>query len=190
MGRKILQGEATKPNEVDCKDLAKRLELLGGLRVHVDPHGNWPDAGSIRWAKPTDRAAILWNSDFVERLSPEEFDALCAHEYRHLLRWWSWQEAFAFKDGKGRDRGFRGPRLQFVRAARWLFEFQSDEFAARFAGARHAASMLRAVRAWGGEQKSREKLRELERMQPHPPYALRLAFLKLLGLVPPWWREE
>jgi hypothetical protein len=143
--------------------IAVNPECLGGARIEWEEPGHWP--------------MIRTDANLVERLTEKEFDALCAHEHRHLAGWWGMQRGFCLQNEEHRERLLLWAFWPFVTAVRWVFEFQSDAFAATFAGTRHTEALLRKVQKWGRENSApwREHFR-----QPHPPYLVRIAALRLL----------
>jgi hypothetical protein len=164
------------------KHLAQLERRLGAAlplsnRVFVSGTGDCLTGAQMHWEDPNRPPRILWTPDLVNELSADEFDALCAHEHRHLAGWWGWQERFAFKDGAEPHR--LGPWLVFA-ARRWLFEFQSDAFAASFTSLRVTRTMLKKVQRWEGANPAPPSKHH---NSPHPPYWLRRAVLDVTRIL-------
>jgi hypothetical protein len=170
--------EGKGPGDKYLTELERRLNAYSPLSkpVFVSGTGGTDSGAQMYWEDPNSNPRILWTPDLVKKLSAVEFDALCAHEHRHLAGWWGCQERCAFKDGEEPQRWDR--RFVFAEK-RWCFEFQGDAFAARFTSVRDTRTMLEKVRCWASANPAPASR---HRGNPHPPYGLRIALLGVTRL--------
>jgi hypothetical protein len=168
-----------------CETLAARLleHARGDPRrgyVHVGP--DYSDAACMYWEDRSKPPRIHCRTDVVLRLSAEEFDAVCAHEWRHLIGWWGVQERWALRDSQRRIRWIHVLAWPVFALVRCVFEFQSDAFACSFAGIDALGSALQKIDAWARDQRLSVTTRlRLHLSQPHPPRSVRLAVGRLRG---------
>jgi hypothetical protein len=100
------------PTEAYLDDLAKRLldrlpfAHRGELLIAVNDSD--PSAARIDWEEPGHSPIIKTHIDLVDLLTDQEFDALCAHEHRHLAGWWGWQEHFCLQNANRSRAGTSG----------------------------------------------------------------------------------